>query len=447
MKAFLSYAGVAIGLLGIGYWFPRTAFPELMGLYGMAFLSYLVLVSIHKNKAFSTLVVIILAMVLRLLLMGAWPELSDDFYRYLFDGQLLVKGINPYLQMPAELFDSGIIPDNSYWQSLVEKMNSSEYYSLYPPLHQLFFWMAALAGENLFLNILVLRLIILLVEGINLWLIQKILFLWRKPAYHLSWYAFNPLVILELTGNLHFEGLILTGLLAAIYFYSSQKVVWTGLSWAAAIGLKLTPILLAPVWIRFWDKRRFLIFSLTAIFFVLLFLSPILLLEGGENYYQSFRLYQTKFEFNASLYYLIRGVAGFFIDYNPIAYVGPALQVIAVIFLLGMGLYQRTFTQEALVSKMVWMYLVFLLLQTTVHPWYLIPALGISVLSANRIFVVWTGLVFVSYHAYAQPGMNEILWIIATEYVLLGIAGLLILYRDFTGERTLSSSPSSSGEL
>ncbi|WP_162417470.1 carotene biosynthesis protein [Cyclobacterium roseum] len=447
MKAFLSYAGVAIGLLGIGYWFPRTAFPELMVLYGMAFVSYLILVSIHKNKAFSTLVVIILAMVLRLLLLGAWPELSDDFYRYLFDGQLLVKGINPYLQLPVEWYDSGSLPENAYWQTLQEKMNSSEYYSLYPPLHQLFFWMAALAGENLFLNVLVLRIVILLVEGVNLWLIQKILFLWRKPAYLLSWYAFNPLVILELTGNLHFEGLILTGLLAALYFYSRQKALGTGLSWAAAIGLKLTPILLAPVWIRFWDKRRFLIFSLTAIFFVLLFLSPILLLEGGENYYQSFRLYQTKFEFNASLYYLIREVAGFFIDYNPIVYVGPTLQVIAVICLLGMGLYQRTFTQEALVSKMVWMYLVFLLLQTTVHPWYLIPALGISVLSANRVFVVWTGLVFVSYHAYAQPGMNEILWIVATEYVLLGIAGLLILYRDFTRERTLSSSASSSGDL
>lgn len=443
MKAILSYAGVAIGLLGIAYWFPRTAFPELMGLYGIAFICYLMLVSVHKNKAFSSLLVIIMAMVLRLLLFGAWPELSDDFYRYLFDGQLLVKGINPYLQMPADLFDSGILPENEYWQTLLERMNSTEYYSLYPPLHQFFFWLAALVGENLFLNMLVLRISILLIEGVNLWLIQKILFLWRKPAYHLSWYAFNPLVIVELTGNLHFEGLVLTGLLGAIYFYSTQKAFGAGLSWAAAVGLKLTPLLLAPVWTRFWDKKRFLIFSLTAVFFVFLFLSPIFLLEGGQNYYQSFRLFQIKFEFNASLYYLIREIAGFFVDYNPIGYVGPALQVIAAVCLLAMGLYQRTFTQEALVSKMVWMYLVFLLFQTTVHPWYLIPALGISVLSSNRIFVIWTGLVFLSYHAYSQPGFTENLWFITAEYLLLGIVGLVILYRHFSTQRFLTSSTSS----
>lgn len=445
MKAFLCYVGVAIGLLGMGYWFPRTAFLELLSLYGFAFLCYLILVSIHKKKGFSTLMVIILAMGLRLLLLGAWPELSDDFYRYLFDGQLLVKGINPYLQLPKELFDSGSLPDNTYWQTLVGKMNSSGYYSLYPPLHQ-FFWMAALVGENIFLNIIMLRVVILLAELVNLWLIQKILFLWRKPAYCISWYAFNPLVIMELTGNLHLEGLVLTGLLVAIYFYSTHYAFGTAISWAAAIGLKLTPVLLAPVWIRFWDKRKFLIFSLTAVFFVILFLIPILWLDGAGNFYQSFRLYQSKFEFNASLYYLIREAAGFFVDYNPIGYVGPLLQMVAAACLLAMGLYQRTFTQEALVSKMVWMYLVFLLLQTTVHPWYLIPALGISVLSPNRIFVVWTGLVFVSYHAYGQPGVQENLWIIAAEYVLLGIAGLVILYRNFTSESILTSSASASGE-
>lgn len=428
--------GISVGLLGMGYWFPRTAFPQLLSLYVIAFGCYLYLVAIHKKEGFSPILVLVLAMGLRLLLLGSMPVLSDDFYRYLFDGQLLASGINPYQEVPALLPN---LPDNAYWGTLLEKMNSGGYYSLYPPLHQFFFWLAALAGENIFLNVLVLRVCLLIVEGINLWLMQKLLFQWRLPAHQISWYAFNPLVIIELTGNLHFEGIVLTGLLITVYFYGRNKSLATGLSWAWAIGVKLNPLILAPVWIRFWDSKNFWKFSLTAAAFVLLFLSPIVLLDGTRNFYQSFRLYQSTFEFNASIYYLIREGSSFFIDYNPIAHVGPALQLFAVICLLAMGLYQRTFTKEALVSKMVWMYLVFLLLQTTVHPWYLIPALGLSVLTRNRSFVVWSAVVFLSYHAYALPGFEEHLWLTALEYIFLAFAVLVTGYRQYQIQRSLAS--------
>jgi hypothetical protein len=84
-----------------------------------------------------------------------------------------------------------------------------------------------------------------------------------------------------------------------------------------------------------------------------------------------------------------------------------------------------------LASKMVWMYLVFLLLQTTVHPWYLIPALGLSIFTANKIFIAWSGLVFLSYHAYMGQDYNEHIWVVFTEYTLLfTMAVLLIRYRQ-----------------
>ncbi|WP_154854850.1 carotene biosynthesis protein [Cyclobacterium xiamenense] len=446
MKTFLGFMGIAIGLVGIAYGVPRTDFPTLLGLYVLAFLSYLYLLSVQKKQALSPLILLSMALGLRVLLLGAWPELSDDFYRYIFDGQLLANGINPYLELPLTVRDSGLLPENPYWETLLDRMNSPAYFSLYPPLHQFFFWLAALPGENLFLNVLVLRATVLLAEGINLWLIQKLLFRWRMPSYRLSWYAFNPLVILELTGNLHFEGWVLTGLLFAVYAYDVQKPPWAGLSWAASIGLKLTPLLLAPVWIRFWGKHQFWKFTLVSVLVVLLLLSPIVIAGGAENFFQSFRLYQSKFEFNASLYYLIRAASGYFVDYNPIAYVGPALQGLAAIALLTMGLYQRTFTREALVSKMVWMYLVFFLLQTTVHPWYLIPAVGISVLTTNRIFVAWSGLVFLSYHVYARPEYTESMGMVATEYLLLAIVIVLTAYRHFASRRRLSSASSAKSE-
>jgi hypothetical protein len=69
----------------------------------------------------------------------------------------------------------------------------------------------------------------------------------------------------------------------------------------------------------------------------------------------------------------------------------------------------------------VWIYLIYLLLQTTVHPWYLIPAFGLGILVGDRIFLAWTALVFLSYHAYMGEIVAEQPVFLLLEYVLLFI--------------------------
>ncbi|MBR9773882.1 MAG: carotene biosynthesis protein [Cytophagales bacterium] len=409
----------ALVILGMGYYFPRSAFVPQLFLFALGFLSYLLLVYQAKEKNYSFFSLVALAMGLRLLLIGAEPVLSDDFYRYFFDGQLVGKGLNPYAALPGDWFTNGILEKNVYWEILLDKMNSPNYYSVYPPLHQLFFWMATWAGEDIFLNIISLRSILLLFELINLWFIKEILFRLKLPAYKLAWYAFNPLVIIELTGNLHFEGMVLTGLLMTLYFYCQKDEKNTALGWSMAVGIKLSPLLTAPIWINAWKKRSFVKFSLMTIILLLLFFAPLLTSGHIENFYTSFRLYQSSFEFNASLYYLLRWFSWFFIDYNPIGTLGPSLNILATLSLLVIGVTNKEINAGGLANKMVWMYLVFLLLQTTVHPWYLIPALGLSLFTSNYIFVAWSGLVFLSYHAYADASYHENYLILALEYLLL----------------------------
>lgn len=409
----------ALVILGMGYYFPRSAFVPQLFLFALGFLSYLLSVYQAKKINYSFFSLVALAMGLRLLLIGSEPVLSDDFYRYFFDGHLVGKGINPYAALPNYWFESGIIESNGYWQLLLDKMNSPEYFSVYPPLHQLFFWMATWVGEDIILNIISLRSILLLFELVNLWLIKEILTRLQLPAYKLAWYAFNPLVIIELTGNLHFEGMVLTGLLMALYFYSRKDEKQTALGWSIAVGIKLSPLLTAPIWINAWKKRRFVKFSLMTVVLLALFFAPLLASGQIENFYTSFRLYQSSFEFNASLYYLLRWFSGFFIDYNPIGTLGPSLNILAAISLLIIGFTNKEINSSGLAGTMVWMYLVFLLLQTTVHPWYLIPALGLSLFTSNYIFVAWSGLVFLSYHAYADASYKENYLILALEYLLL----------------------------
>ncbi|EPR65585.1 hypothetical protein ADICYQ_5506 [Cyclobacterium qasimii M12-11B] len=425
----------------MGYFLPRSAFIPQLTLFSLCFGAYLFLVHSSKKHKYSFGFIVLSALVLRLLLMGAWPVLSDDFYRYFFDGQLIGNGINPYAALPGEVLANGAIPKNVYWETLLNKMNSPNYFSVYPPLHQLFFWISTWVGEDVFLNIVSLRCIVLIFEMINLWLIKEILISLKLPSYRLAWYAFNPLVIMEVTGNLHFEGIVLTGLLIALFYYSRQNEKKTALGWSLAVGLKLSPLLTAPVWLNTWKKPDFIKFTLVTILALLVFFAPLIVGGGLTNFYSSFRLYQSTFEFNASIYYELRWLSGFFIDYNPIGSLGPSLNFIAAALLLGIGLIKKNRNTSSLAAKMVWMYLVFLLLQTTVHPWYLIPALGISLFTANYLFIVWSGLVFLSYHAYSHPEFVEDFRIIALEYLLLFIALVLTGYRHYKNKSTVYSLP------
>ncbi|MDO9554500.1 carotene biosynthesis protein [Rhodonellum sp.] len=406
----------ALAIVIMGYFLPRENFGGLAGMYGLAFGMYYLICKSAKNEGFSIGFGIAMALVLRLLLFGATPELSDDFYRFVFDGQLLKLGVNPYLNLPEEAFGLLGIPANGYWQSLLEQMNSSQYYSVYPPLHQLFFWWAALPGENLIWNVLVLRGLILIFEGLNIFLILRILQDWKLPTTRIWLYAFNPLVIMECTGNLHFEGIVLTGLLLAVYGWGKMKAGLSAFGWSWAVGIKLSPLMFGPIWLMAWPRKKGFVFLLLAAIAIGFFVAPLAIGDSGKGFWQSIRLYQSSFEFNASLYYLLREVFSFFLGYNPIGTLGPILNLLLALGILVFSFFWKIEKKESLAEGMVWILLIYLLFQTVVHPWYLIPAVGLSVLTKNRIFLVWSCLVFLSYSAYGNRDFVENPYLLLFEY-------------------------------
>lgn len=408
-----------LGLLCIAYILPREAIFFNVMAFSISFGVYFALCQKVQLNHLSLKHGLILAVFARLLLLFAIPSLSDDFYRYFFDGHLILKGVNPYTYLPEEWVKEQVL-EGTYLYELYKGMNSPEYYSVYPPLHLLLFALTALSGETLLGNLLTLRTMLIAFDLLNLFLIYQLLKLWSVPVTRVMLYALNPLVILELTGNLHFEGLVLTGLLATLYFFEKQRLSRASAAWAWAVGIKLTPLMVGPLlWRKASQSKYMLSFLVWVTLFLLLALGFLFIDKSYLNFWQSIRLYSSRFEFNASIYYLIRWVSGFFMDYNPIVYVGPFLSVMTLILILVLSFFIKLENGKDLAAGMVWIYLVYLLLQTVVHPWYLIPAFGLSVLTGNRVFLVWTGLVFLSYGAYLEEGVSENSLLLLLQYVLL----------------------------
>ena len=95
----------------------RSETTVLLGVY-----SGLFLLLWYWIKNFSTLgSILFFGVITRLLFSFHLPELSQDFYRYLWDGQIQQLGINPYLYSPEELIDKVRFPQV---QLLYEKMGS-----------------------------------------------------------------------------------------------------------------------------------------------------------------------------------------------------------------------------------------------------------------------------------------------------------------------------------
>ncbi|MDP4586791.1 MAG: glycosyltransferase 87 family protein, partial [Flavobacteriales bacterium] len=227
----------------------------VIGAFAFLFLGYFFLV---KQKAlFNWKTWIWIGLGLRLIFIASGPALSDDFYRFIWDGRVLIEGENPYLVLPHDYLESR---EDAFAKKLERDLyhglNSKHYYTIYPPVNQCCFAIAAFLGDgNVKAELFYLRLIILLGEGALLFLLARILSILQRPREDLVWYALNPLVIVELSGNLHFEGMVLLFLAAALLYFIRGKWGASGVLFALAVGTKLLPLKLLPALIPILKQR------------------------------------------------------------------------------------------------------------------------------------------------------------------------------------------------
>jgi alpha-1,6-mannosyltransferase len=416
---------------------PRTNFPLTFLLYTLAFACMLgTYFDWKKEEVLPIRQLLLLGLLLRVSVFFFVPQWSEDALRFLWDGELLRLGHNPYLLTPADLQVQGEGPAGTYGKQLFETMNSPDYYSVYPPLNQAFFWLGAqVAQGNVLQGILGLRLLLLLGEVGVFYLLIYLLANFQLPQKQVLLYWFNPLVVLEVVGNLHFEGMVLLFLLASVAALVRHRFGFSGAFWGLAVGMKLLPFLLAPAFFFWKGLRKPPRFWGVALGTLVLAFLPLLFSTAWENFFQSLRLYQGKFEFNASLYYLFRTIGFWLEGFNTIWYLTKVGMGITLVGLLWLSWKQSTPTVPGFVGLWVQLYLLYFLLQPVVHPWYVLPGLGLSLLTRKWTFVLWSFGVIFSYQAYGQNPVQEQPLFLILEYGLV----LLGLYLDYFRKQRTSN--------
>ncbi len=358
---------------------------------------------------------VIVFMALRIPFFFNLPELSDDFYRFLWDGMLLNEGINPWGRIPIneELLN---FKNPELARMLLEKMNSAAYASVYPTVNQIFFGIAYIFTGNSILNgVNVIRAGIILVE-----LSFYLFMVFRNPGERIaaSIYLLCPLTVIEGVGNLHFEAVAVPLMAIALSEFVPSRYFRVAIPWSMSVATKLVPLILGPMlFFKFPRRKRysFLAVSVLSIFLLLALIQPWL---GHENLGNGLALYFKSFEFNASIYYLIRVLLEPAIGYNPIAYIGPILGFLAggLIILISYTRRKAHIMELALV-----VFSIYYLLSTTVHPWYLLPIVFFALGCGRFYILIWAYLVWLSYTHYLGE-LGPKWWAILIEYTGLAAA-------------------------
>ena len=428
LLSFLFYGTFAYDLV-------RTDYTKLIILYSALFVLFYKLVQHFKsNTQFLTY----LAFGFRAVFILAIPNLSQDFYRFIWDGRMILEGINPYLFTVESFISQGDFPvaEAQALRAGMGDLNAS-HFTNYPPINQLCFTIAALfAGKSILGSVFVMRLLIIAADFGTLHFGKALLEKLNIPIYNIFWYILNPFIIIELTGNLHFEGVMIFFLVWSLYLLYIGKWQFAALVLALSISVKLIPLIFLPLFFQWFMKRndknketstvlnftRLIVFYAIIIMTTLLLFVPFYSSEFIHNYSKTVVLWFQNFEFNGSIYYIAREIGFLFRGYNEIAIIGTVTPILVILFVLIITFFRRNRTPIALITAMLLVLSFYYFTTTTVHPWYLATLLILSVFTKYKFPLVWSFVIILSYLAYVnlnKADKSENLWLITLEYAVV----------------------------
>jgi alpha-1,6-mannosyltransferase len=191
--------------------------------------------------------VLLSAIAFRLTLAPLKPTLSDDIYRYRFDGRAQLAGLNPYL----------VEPDDPRLASLgdpsIRAVPGYNIRSVYPPFSELVYAATARLAPSPAAFKTPFLLADLLVLAMLAWQTRR----GRMRTFQLAIYGWNPLVVVEFAASGHNDALALAATVGATLLIIGPRKVLSMCMLALGMLAKAFPVVLVPLWlVRLgWPRR------------------------------------------------------------------------------------------------------------------------------------------------------------------------------------------------
>jgi hypothetical protein len=187
------------------------------------------------------------AIILRLAILFLPPFLSDDIYRYVWDGRVQGAGVNPYLYIPNDPALAGL-RDPSIWPNI----NRGDYApTIYPPAAQaLFFLITRVTG-----SVVGMKIAWVFFEGVSAWGVVRLLDGMGLPRRRLLIYAWSPLAVWEIAGSGHLDAAMTAFVALAVLARMQNRQGFAGAALGLAVLVKFFPLVALPALWRRGDWR------------------------------------------------------------------------------------------------------------------------------------------------------------------------------------------------
>src|SRR6266404_4470070 len=393
----IGLAALVAGLTGIFSWVALqkdldSRMPEFIGLMLLAGVFYVIgvfWVARFQLGASALFIILASAVLFRLVLLSSPSTLSDDVYRYQWDGRVQRAHLNPYVVFPNE--------EGLEWLQNPDHPEppGEETPTIYPPLSEFAYRLIeTVPGYKRVSTILDLASAVVL---------MLLLAAMKQPLHRMLAYAWNPTVLISFAMSGHFDSLAIVTFLAALFFLVTNRPALSMGSLALSFLSKFFPILLL---LTFLKRVRL---AQVGLFVSLIFAFYVPFLSAGWHLLDGARNYARDWVNNGSLFHLLRFVAGSRAGGELIA----ALMLLAAIGYLAKRRAAPLWSSLVLTGGV-------LLLSPTAYPWYFtwsIPFLCFYPSRAWLLMSVTSVLAYTPAIAYGagEPLKNSLL-MLSLEY-------------------------------
>jgi len=209
--------------------------------------------------------VLLIAVLLRLGPLLLSPYLSNDIYRYVWDGWVQGAGINPYRYIPSDealhSLRDGMIYSN------INRVGYAR--TIYPPAAEMIYFAVTRLGDG----VTAMKLAMLAFDAGTISLLLYLLRGSGGPPERVLIYAWHPLTVWEIAGSGHVDSALCFLLTLALVARQKNRPSWIGAALAGATLIKYFPVLLFPALYRRWDWRMPVAFVITVVLLYLPYVS------------------------------------------------------------------------------------------------------------------------------------------------------------------------------